>query len=81
MNEKRFTLDELSGFFNPGIGGQRNVQLYTAREVEAQIQQQTLPLVAQALALRNQYQPLIVEHDSFDDGYVLPKLEDTENSF
>jgi hypothetical protein len=33
INEKRFTLDALSGFFNPGIGGQRNVHLYTAREV------------------------------------------------
>ena len=81
VNEKRFTLDELSGFFNPGIGGQRNVQLYTAREADEQIKYQTLPIVAQALSLRNQYQPLIIEHDSFDDGYVLPQLEDTENSF
>ncbi|WP_394221620.1 cellulose biosynthesis cyclic di-GMP-binding regulatory protein BcsB [Alteromonas gracilis] len=81
INEKRFTLDALSGFFNPGIGGQRNVQLYTAREATAQIKQQTLPIVAQSLALRNQYQPLIIEHDTFDDGYVLPQLGKSEDNF
>ncbi|MFZ8201592.1 cellulose biosynthesis cyclic di-GMP-binding regulatory protein BcsB [Alteromonas portus] len=81
LSEKRFTFDELSGFFHPGIGGQREVQLYTAREAEKQIKHQALPLVAQALALRNQYQPLFIDHDSFDDGYVLPELEETENSF
>jgi hypothetical protein len=76
INEKRFTLDALSGFFNPGIGGQRNVHLYTAREVNPLLKQKTLPIVAQALALRNQYQPLIIQHESFDDGYVLPQTED-----
>ncbi|GFD76407.1 cellulose biosynthesis cyclic di-GMP-binding regulatory protein BcsB [Alteromonas marina] len=76
INEKRFTLDALSGFFNPGIGGQRNVHLYTAREVNPLLKQKTLPIVAQALALRNQYQPLIIQQESFDDGYVLPQTED-----
>ncbi|RKM85220.1 cellulose biosynthesis cyclic di-GMP-binding regulatory protein BcsB [Alteromonas sp. BL110] len=80
-DKKPFNLEDLSGFFNPGIGGQRDVQLYTAREIESELKQQTLPLVAQALALRNQYQPLIIEHDTFDDGYVLPQLEETENSY
>ena len=75
INEKRFTLDALSGFFNPGIGGQRNVHLYTAREINPLLKQKTLPIVAQALALRNQYQPLIIQHESFDDGYVLPQTE------
>ena len=78
--ETRFMLDELSGFFNPGIGGQRGVQLYTAREADSELKQQALPIVAQALALRNQYQPLIIESDTFDDGYVLPQLDETENS-
>ena len=81
IDEKRFTLDALSGFFSPGIGGQRNVQLYTPREVNPLIKQQTLPIVAQALALRSQYQPLIIQHDSFDDGYVLPQLKQTESNF
>jgi len=81
INERRFTLDELSGFFHPGIGGQRKVQLYTARETDAQLKQQTLPIVAQALALRNQYQPLIIEHDTFDDGYVLPQLEQSDDNY
>ena len=81
LNEKRFTLEELSGFFHPGIGGQRKVQLYTARQTDERTKYQTLPLVAQALALRNQYQPLVIETASFDDGYVLPQIEDTENSF
>lgn len=81
IDNKPFKLEDLSGFFNPGIGGQRDVQLYTAREIESELKQQTLPLVAQALALRNQYQPLIVEHDTFDDGYVLPQLRETENTY
>ncbi|CAB9495391.1 cellulose biosynthesis cyclic di-GMP-binding regulatory protein BcsB [Alteromonas macleodii] len=81
IDNKPFKLEDLSGFFNPGIGGQRDVQLYTAREIESELKQQTLPLVAQALALRNQYQPLIVEHDTFDDGYVLPQLKETENTY
>ena len=81
VNEKRFTLEALSGFFNPGIGGQRNVQLYTASETDPVIKQQTLPIVAQALALRNQYQPLIIQHDNVDDEYVLPQLEQTDNNY
>ena len=81
IDNKPFKLEDLSGFFNPGIGGQRDVQLYTAREIESELKQQTLPLVAQALALRNQYQPLIVVHDTFDDGYVLPQLKETENTY
>lgn len=76
INDNIFTLNELSGFFNPGIGGQRNVQLYTASEPNPMEIEHTLPLLAQALALRNQYQPLVVKHAVFADNYSLPALED-----
>lgn len=74
VSQTAFTLDTLSGFFNPGIGGQRGVALYTARESSDVLVQNALPLTAQALALRNQYQPLSVTHEVFDDGYVLPDV-------
>ncbi|MEG3766343.1 cellulose biosynthesis cyclic di-GMP-binding regulatory protein BcsB [Alteromonas sp. 14N.309.X.WAT.G.H12] len=76
VNDNRFTLNELSGFFNPGIGGQRDVQLYTASEPNPSVIEHTLPLIAQALALRNQYQPLVVKHAVFADNGGLPTLED-----
>ncbi|MBU2979250.1 cellulose biosynthesis cyclic di-GMP-binding regulatory protein BcsB [Alteromonas sp. C1M14] len=76
VNDNAFTLNELSGFFNPGIGGQRQVQLYTASELKPLLIDQTLPLIAQALALRNQYQPLKVQHRVFADKPVLPNQED-----
>ncbi|MDO6568220.1 cellulose biosynthesis cyclic di-GMP-binding regulatory protein BcsB [Alteromonas sp. 1_MG-2023] len=73
-----FNLDDLAGFFNPGIGGQRDVQLLTVQNSEGSVVDKTLPLVAQALALRNQYQPLSVSHDYIPDMYQLPEVE-TEN--
>ena len=81
LNDTAFTLDNLSGFFNPGIGGQRDVALYTAREPSDALIQYALPLTAQALALRNQYQPLSVSHAAFDDGYVLPDVAQDEDEF
>ena len=81
INKSEFTLDELSGFFNPGIGGQRAVSLYTAKAPSLEIQQTTLPLVAQALALRNQYQPLSVSHNVFDASYVLPEIDNTQGDY
>jgi hypothetical protein len=78
-NVDTFTFDKLNGFFNPGIGGLRDVSLITATGVEDNITERTLSLVGQALALRNQYQPLKLRHETFDEGYVLPELE-TANS-
>lgn len=77
-NVDTFTFDKLDGFFNPGIGGLRDVSLITATDVEGDISKRTLSLVGQALALRNQYQPLELKHETFDEGYVLPEL-DTAN--
>lgn len=74
VSNQPFMLESLSHFFNPGIGGQRKVQLYTALEPDNLIYQKTLPLVAQSLALRNQYQPLHVTHSTFADSYVLPDV-------
>ncbi|BFT31475.1 cellulose biosynthesis cyclic di-GMP-binding regulatory protein BcsB [Alteromonas sp. D210916BOD_24] len=73
-----FTLNELSGFFSPGVAGQREVALYTAKEPSAGTMEQSLPLVAQALALRNQYQPLHVFHRSLDDRYLSAETKDAE---
>lgn len=57
------TLRALSSFFNPGLGGQRLVTIVTAEEASSTIKDKALPLVAQGLALRNQYQPLLVKHN------------------
>lgn len=76
-NVRDFTFDKLDGFFNPGIGGVREVSLLTALDAQDEIKQRTLSLVSQALALRNQYQPLAVQHATLPEGYVLPELGDT----
>lgn len=76
VGDKPFMLESLSHFFNPGIGGQRKVALYTALEPDTSIYQKTLPLAAQALALRNQYQPLHVKHAAFADNYELPDVSE-----
>ena len=78
-NVSNFTFDKLNGFFNPGIGGVRAVSLVTATDTEDDIKQRTLSLVSQGLALRNQYQPLAIQHATFPEGYVLPELGDTTN--
>lgn len=78
-NVSDFTFDKLNGFFNPGIGGVRAVSLVTATDTEDDIKQRTLSLVSQGLALRNQYQPLAIQHATFPEGYVLPELGDTTN--
>lgn len=75
------TLSHLAGFFNPGIGGQRQVSMITGADADPQLQQKTLPLVAQALALRNQYQPLSIRQTVLPDGYVLPALDPTQDLF
>lgn len=68
------SLRALSGWFAPGIGGQREVNIVTPRESNPLITQQTLPLIAQALALRNQYVPLQVTHTSVTPQTPLPAL-------
>ncbi|NDV92538.1 cellulose biosynthesis cyclic di-GMP-binding regulatory protein BcsB [Alteromonas sp. 345S023] len=75
------TLAHLAGFFNPGIGGQRNVNVFTAADTQRQLQEKTLPLVAQGLALRNQYQPLSIRHNVLPDGNVLPEIQSAKETF
>lgn len=76
-----FGIKDLSGFFSAGIGGQRSVQLLTAEDADSEIIEKTLPLVAQALALRNQYQPLSIMHTPIPQGYVLPKVTQQDEEF
>lgn len=47
----------------------------------AKLSKKTLPLVAQALALRNQYQPLSIMHTPIPQGYVLPKVTQQDEEF
>lgn len=68
------SLRSLSGFFSPGLGGQKNVELWTANAEFNQIKQKALPLIAQGLALRNQYQPLTVAHYTMPEKMPFPTL-------
>lgn len=69
-----FTVSDLQGFFSPGIGGQDNVHIFSVLGSDSMSEESTLPLVAQALALRNQYKPLTVTHSYLPEGYVLPQV-------
>ncbi|WP_289031328.1 cellulose biosynthesis cyclic di-GMP-binding regulatory protein BcsB [uncultured Paraglaciecola sp.] len=57
---ENLAIKHLSGLFSPGIGGQRKVTLANIHDDKQEVTTQALPLVAQGLALRNDYQPLIV---------------------
>ena len=81
LQENAASLAHLSGFFSPGIGGQRAVNIYRARDSAPQLMQRTLPLVSQALALRNQYQPLAIESAYIPDGYMLPDIAEDVSDF
>lgn len=67
-------LRDLSGFFHPGIGGQRNVEIYSDIDDASITKEKTLSLVAQALALRNQYQPLAIDALPLPNEHVLPDV-------
>lgn len=60
------SLQALSSFFHPGVGSQRSVKLFTIKNdaFEKDIERQSLPVIAQGLALRKQYQTLEFEHIS-----------------
>lgn len=57
-NITALTIDDLAGFFSPGIGSQQQVSIATITGDEKAITSDILPLVAQGLALRNEYKPL-----------------------
>jgi hypothetical protein len=61
INDETKSLQSLSGFFNPGLGAQDTVTLFTSSSEQVDLLEDTLPLIAQGLALRNQYRPLNIE--------------------
>lgn len=67
-------LQSLSGYFSPGIGSQAQVTLVSVDEQDATLYSQALPLVAQALALRNQYKPLSINHQAINPLAELPQI-------
>ncbi|MEW9799390.1 cellulose biosynthesis cyclic di-GMP-binding regulatory protein BcsB [Alteromonas sp. CYL-A6] len=76
LSDEAPTLASLSGFFSPGVGGQRQVALYTVGLENSLLSEQTLPMVAQALALRNQYQPLTLQHKTLPPASSAAVLTD-----
>ncbi len=71
-------LQDLSGYFSPGIGAQDAVTLVTVEGDESAIFTHSLPGVAQALALRNQYKPLSVSYQRAASQVSYPDLSDAE---
>ena len=71
-------LQDLSGYFGPGIGAQRQVTLINAEQAAPEIVAHALPLVAQALALRSQYAPLNIRHQAISPQTSLPVLPETQ---
>jgi cellulose synthase operon protein B len=64
-----YLLSDLDSIFSPGLGGQSQVLLLTAPGAATdQLRSEALPYVAQALALRRQYEPLTIEHASWIEG-------------
>jgi hypothetical protein len=65
------SLQALSSFFHPGVGSQRSVKLFTidSDTDEDDVKRQSLPVIAQGLALREQYQTLEFEHISQSSKY------------
>ena len=69
-------LADLKNRFNPGIGRQHGVTLFTASGAEQSTLTTALPLVAQALALRADYQNLAIRHGVLDNTRALPARDD-----
>ncbi|OFC68808.1 cellulose biosynthesis cyclic di-GMP-binding regulatory protein BcsB [Alteromonas confluentis] len=63
---------DISDMFNAGIGRQQAVTLYTSGNAEQGILSDALPVVAQALALRADYQQLAIKHDILSDVSEIP---------
>ncbi|WP_417697348.1 cellulose biosynthesis cyclic di-GMP-binding regulatory protein BcsB [Psychromonas sp.] len=67
----QLNLQQLSKFFHPGIGGQRNVQIFTLDDhANSIVNKLAVPTVAQALALRTQYQSLNVEQQTINSNAI-----------
>lgn len=60
QTDKDLKLSDLSSYFSPGIGGQRTVDIVSVDGDHADVVTHVMPVVTQGLALRNQYQPLMV---------------------
>ncbi|MBD3586959.1 cellulose biosynthesis cyclic di-GMP-binding regulatory protein BcsB [Salinimonas sp. HHU 13199] len=71
-------LQDLSGYFSPGIGAQQTVTLVTVEDDDKDVFTHSLPGVAQALALRNQYKPLSVSYQQADKQVSFPDLSENE---
>ncbi len=65
-------LGDISDRFNAGIGRQQAVTLFTAADAEQTVLSDALPVVAQALALRADYQKLAIEHEIISDVAAFP---------
>lgn len=82
---KNLNLQKLSGLLSPGIGGQRSVNIFTFKNEDQNklIKAKALPAIAQALALRSQYQPInfqykeIAAQDGKSKSFKSPELKVT----
>jgi len=62
----KLNLQKLSDFFNPGIGGQHQAQIFTLDNSQENsiVNKFAVPTVVQALALRTQYQSLNIDYQN-----------------
>jgi cellulose synthase operon protein B len=64
-----YLLSDLGSILSPGLGGQSRVLLLTAPDPAAdRLRSDALPYVAQALALRRRYAPLMIDASSWTEG-------------
>jgi len=68
----QLNLQKLSDFFNPGIGGQHQTQIFTLDDNQANsvIKKFAISTVTQALALRTQYQSLNIDYQNINSNDV-----------
>lgn len=71
--DRELKLRDLSGLFSPGIGGLKSIQLLSSPDADlseptSSYLNESLPLVAQALALQRDYSPLDVKHARWKAG-------------
>ncbi|WP_137168046.1 cellulose biosynthesis cyclic di-GMP-binding regulatory protein BcsB [Salinimonas lutimaris] len=72
--QKAPQLRDLSAYFSPGIGAQQQVSVITPDNAGADVSGRALPVIAQALALRNLYSPLSVISKQVSQPDNLPAL-------
>ncbi len=65
--ERELHMGDLSGLFSPGIGGLNSILLLSSSKADlskanSSYLNESLPLIAQSLALRRDYSPLIIKH-------------------